>query len=230
MQAVGLPVGGTRYLWDVGTATDTLLWIRVPDLHYAAVSPFLSAAELATVTSTLPPGWTKSSTVSILQPNPRRKTIVKRSDSIGAGTLTTTGDTRDTWLGQAIALIEPITWLDGNYSEGVTDNYQILNMNLGSSSWDNSVALGLETLIKRTNGATLNGVLDGYNIRLRVNAATMGYELFDTEALAPPFNIVTGDTTNATYYNPDGIHPKTAGNALAAAAHKDYLIACLAAP
>lgn len=145
-QQLGLPAGATRFLFEVGTATDTKTYCRVPDLVYSDVSSFLSATELATVVSTLPAGWTKGSVYIQLQPNPRRKTIIVRGDSICAGQATTSGDTRDTWMAQAINLIagQTLVWEDvGTYRHGITKNYQLLNLSLGSSSFDNSVALGL---------------------------------------------------------------------------------------
>jgi hypothetical protein len=72
------------------------------------------------------------------------------------------------------------------------------------------------TQIKRTTSGPINSVLDGFNNLLRSNQSTYGYFVLDTEANNPEFSIASGDTTNTTYYNSDGIHPKTAGNALIA--------------
>lgn len=150
----GLPAGTTRYLWEVGVATDTFVWIRVTDLFYSAMSAYLSAAELATVQSTAPAGWAKSSNFGILQPNPDKITLVVRGDSISDGIATTSGNTRDTWYAQAIGLIagETLVWEDTNNNEGRSKSYQIINMSLGSSSWANTVG---QPLPDDTNKATV---------------------------------------------------------------------------
>lgn len=140
---LALPANSTSFLWEMGTATDTFTWIRVPDLHYASVSPYLSAAELATVQSTLPAGWTKTTLSALMQPRRNRKSLLIRGDSIKFGLGTTTGDTIDTWPAQLITSAgETFVW-DTNRTEGVSNNYFIGNLSLGSSSWDNSVAVGL---------------------------------------------------------------------------------------
>lgn len=299
---MGLPAGNTRYMWEVGLATDTYLWAKCSDLHYSAISSDLSATELASVQSTAPAGWTKQSNVGLRQPNPNRITLVYRADSIGAGTLTTTGDSRDTSIPMMINAQpgETIDWDDApTYNEGKSKTYQFINMSLGSSSFDNSVDLGLgeaaypkreslafaqrtqtipilgskflyglltndaaydltvssadiwarmvarraaffaenptfpvhdfgfRTAIKRTTNSALNVRIDGVNQLIRSNQPTYGYYILDTEANNPEFSIATGDTTNTTYYNTDGIHPKTAGNALIATRDASYLMAWL---
>lgn len=299
---LGYPAGCTRYLWVVGLATDGFLWARVPDLHYPGISGQLSATELASVQSTAPAGWTKQTTVALRQPTTARKTLVLRSDSIGAGSLTTSGDSRDTSIPMMINAQagETIIWDDApNYNEGKSKSFQFINLSLGSSSFDNSVALGLgeeaypkretlafaqrtqtipimsskflyalgtndgaydgsvtaaaiwaralarmnafftenpsfahgdfgfRTVIKRTTSSALNAVLGGFNALVRSNQATYGYFILDTEANNPEFSMASGDTANATYYNTDGIHPKTAGNALIATRDAASLIAWL---
>lgn len=288
---LGLPFGGTQYLFDYGTATDTFVYARCPDLLYPAISGKLTAFEQGTVVSTLPAGWTVATPPIMLIPDPRKKCILLRSDSIGAGALTTTGDTRDIWLtqaingipGQVMALNSAVA-----YREGASRRFWIGNMSLGSSSFDNSVPLGLgeeayplreslaypqrtatlainslgqncmlgfalgtndgaydltipgstiwarasarlsqaradfpaiqifaTTQIKRTANSLLNGRLQDYNNLLRQNFASIGVDfIFDFEANIPEMSMATGDTANTTYYNTDGIHPKTAGHAL----------------
>lgn len=292
IKKLGLPLNGTRYLWQVGLATDTFLWARVPDLLYTGISAQLSATELATVQSTAPAGWTKQSTVAIRQPSPNRKTIIYRADSIGAGTLTTTGDSRDTSIPMMINAQagEIIGWEDTvSFNEGKSKSFLFINMSLGSSSFDNTVTtadptyaqypkrehlafpqrtqtipmigskflfglgtndgaydltissqnmfdraiaerarfftenpafpvhdFGFRTIIRRTEDATLNGRLGGFNSLIRSNQSTYGYYILDTDANNAEFNTATGNTANSTYFNADGIHPKTAGNALIA--------------
>jgi hypothetical protein len=138
----GLPAHGTRYLWEIGVATDTFLWAKVTDLFYSAVIPYLSATELATAQSSAPAGFAKQSVVAILQPNPSRTTLVVRGDSISDGVLTVAGNTKDTWYAQALSMVsgEVIVWDDSpNFNEGKSNTYQIVNMSLGSSSWANTV-------------------------------------------------------------------------------------------
>ena len=141
---MGLPAQGTRFLWEVGLAGG-VEWFKVPDLHYAAISSVtngLSAAELATVQSTAPTGYARSSQQGRMQPDDDLITYVHRADSIGAGTSTVTGDTRDTLVAQAINLMagETLVWDDTNgYTEGHSKSFRLLNPSIGSSSWDNAV-------------------------------------------------------------------------------------------
>lgn len=138
---LGLPAHGTRYLWEVGLATDTFLWAKVPDLFYSAISPYLSATELATVQSTAPAGFAKQSVTAILQPNPSRICLTWRGDSISDGVSTTAGNTKDTYYCQALGLAgETFVWDDSpNFNEGKSRNYQLINLSLGGSSWGNTV-------------------------------------------------------------------------------------------
>lgn len=138
---MGLPAQGTRFLWEVGLAGG-VEWFKVSDLHYTAISPYLSTSELATVTSTAPSGFARSSMQGRMQPDDDLITYIHRGDSIGAGTLTITGDTRDTLVAQAINLMagETLAWDDTNgYTEGHSKSFRLLNPSIGSSSWDNSV-------------------------------------------------------------------------------------------
>lgn len=138
---LGYPTSGTRYLWEVGMAS-SVVWFKVPDLHYSIISPYLSSAELATVQSTAPSGYTKQSLTALLQPDGNRISFVVRGDSISDGVATTSGKANDTWYAQAINLMsgETIVWDDTtNYLEGRSKSFRISNLSLGSSSWDNSV-------------------------------------------------------------------------------------------
>lgn len=138
---MGLPAQGTRFLWEVGLAGG-VEWFKVPDLHYAALSSRLSDAELATVQSTAPSGFARSSQQGRMQPDDDLITYVHRADSIGFGTATTSGDTRDTLVAQAINLMagETLVWDDTNgYTEGHSKSFRLLNPSIGSSSWDNAV-------------------------------------------------------------------------------------------
>lgn len=139
-KGLGYPSGGTRYLFEMGVATDTNVWIRVPDLHYSAISGRLSANELATVVSVMPAGWVRGSLSVIGQPHPLKKSIIFREDSLGFGLGTTTGDTRDVWITQLINSIagNTLKWNDTSYTEGLSEDYYLFNMSLGGSSWGNT--------------------------------------------------------------------------------------------
>ena len=138
---LGLPAHGTRYLWEVGVATDTFLWAKVPDLFYSAIGAHLSTTELSTVQSTAPAGFAKQSVTAILQPNSSRICLTWRGDSISDGVATTAGNTKDTYYCQALGLAgETFVWDDSpNFNEGKSNAYQLLNLSLGSSSWANTV-------------------------------------------------------------------------------------------
>lgn len=75
-------------------------------------------------------------------------------------------------------------------------------------------AIIMQTLIKRTEGATLNGKLDDYNVLLRANYASVGGDvLADVEDDVAELNIDTGDTTDLAIYS-DPVHPTTAAYVL----------------
>lgn len=179
---LGYPVNGTSYLWVIGTAS-SVIWIRVSDLFYSTVSPYLSSAELATVTSTMPSGWSRNSVVSLMQPNPNRFNLLVRGDSLKFGLGTTSGDTRDTWPAQLINSIsgETLVWTDTNYTEGQTANYRLMNLSLGGSSWANTVETGGGTAAyplredlawsQRTQTLSLNGRKTGFIYALGTNDA-----------------------------------------------------------
>lgn len=137
----GLPANGTRFLWEVGLAGG-VTWFKMSAALYTLIAGDLSAAEVATVTSTAPSGYAKQSVPAILQPDGRKITLVVRGDSISDGVGTTSGKANDTWYSQAINMMsgETIAWDDTvNYTEGRSKSFKILNLALGSSSWDNSV-------------------------------------------------------------------------------------------
>jgi len=136
----GYPMGGTRYLFEMGIAADTNVWVRVPDLHYSAISGELSANEMATVVSVMPIGWVRGSLSLIGQPHPLKKSIFFREDSLGFGLGTSTGDTRSVWIAKLINSIagNTLKWNDTTYTEGLSEDYYLFNMSLGGSSWGNT--------------------------------------------------------------------------------------------
>lgn len=144
---LGLPANGTHYLFRLGTVAG-VPWIRVTDNIYSAISSYLSTAELASVTSTMPVGFTQSSANIRLQPFANKTNLILRGDSISAGLGTTTGDTRDVFISQAVNSVagETLVTTDGSvHRERVSDSYKVTNMSLGSSSWANTDAGGENT-------------------------------------------------------------------------------------
>lgn len=301
----GYPSGGTRYLFEMGVATDTNVWLRFPDLHYSAISSELSANELASVVSVMPAGWVRGNLSVIGQPHPLKKSLFIREDSLGVPVGTTTGDSRDGWPAQLINSIpgNTLKWMDTSYTEGLSEDYYHFNMSLGGSSWGNTDAsnnheadypfredlafpqrtktlslkgntlflyrltndlpydatlspedlwgnrivpqltafrnehgvdqkIAFETHPKRESSPVLNGKINTLNGFWRNNYQSLGFNkafLFDSEAKVSYINIVTGNTADATYWNPDQIHYKTIVYTAIAAAHKTDFIAAMAA-
>lgn len=137
---LGLPAGRTEQLFQLGTASGNT-WFKVSDNFYTAISPHLSAYELSTVQSSAPSGYANSSATASFQPSAHKTNVIIRGDSILAGLGTTTGDTRDIWPTQAINAI-PGQTLSGSTPFRVleSDDYRLINMSLGSSSFANTVA------------------------------------------------------------------------------------------
>lgn len=79
-----------------------------------------------------------------------------------------------------------------------------------------TIRLALCSLIKRGQTTALNTRISDFNTLLRANYLSAGADaLIDFEANVPQVNIITGDTTDTTYYT-DGVHLTTAGHALLA--------------
>ena len=144
-QQLGLPIGGTRFLFEVGVATDTNTYCRIPDLLWPDVQSLLSSSEAASVVSSAPAGWTKGSVFIKYQPDPRRFTWIIAGESIPAGTGASPADPRSTWPTQLINGIagQTIIWDDvTNYRDGYSPRYRLLNLAVPSSSWGNTVPSG----------------------------------------------------------------------------------------
>jgi len=81
------------------------------------------------------------------------------------------------------------------------------------------------TVIKRSELSALNNRIGDYNVALRAGYLAAGaHVLMDFEALVPQVNLITGDTTNTTYYT-DGTHITTACHALLAPVFRDSVLA-----
>ena len=284
--------------------TVTIVVIRIADLLYPAISSFLASDEAASITTSAPSGFIVTSAYAIMNAVSLLYNLFVRGDSISAGTLTTSPSSSavnaycklaiELISGEILKEVNPQTAYFGQ--EMISKSYALNNFSIGSSSWDNSVGLGLDeekyprretlayaqrtrtlamqncrsifmywlgtndvaydatvtgaiayaraaariaqfrtdfpnvklmvgTLIKRSEQSALNSRLNDYNNLLRANYASIGvHVLCDFEANIPQMNISTGDTTNATYYNTDGIHPKNAGHALLAPVFKNALL------
>lgn len=124
-------------------------WLKVSDNLYPAISALFAAhpsdftTEAASVVSAAPVGFSNRSLQNPFAPDPNKITIIFEGDSITDGLGTTAGDTRDTFIGQAFALMgEVITYTDTEYKQGYSEKYAIGNIAIGASSWDNLNALG----------------------------------------------------------------------------------------
>lgn len=142
-RVMGWPTAATRFMLDQGVATDTLTWLRVSDLLYPDIvaAGALSEAELATVQSAAPAGWVRNSKSMNMQPDPRRKTIILRGDSICDGLGTTNGK-KDIHFSKAVETIDGLlNWNDDvtTLRDAYTPHYRLLNMSLGGSSFGNTV-------------------------------------------------------------------------------------------
>jgi len=136
---LGYPKNGTHYFSRVGTVSGAL-WLRVSDELYPAISPYLSTAELASVVSSAPGGFSISSTLPVFMPKARKKTVFVIGDSISAG-VSTTGGLVDSPIAQAIALLDSTAVENTNEPadrcfEG--DVWASCNLAVGSSSWGNT--------------------------------------------------------------------------------------------
>lgn len=141
---LNIPTNATSYLCVTGQDGSSNWWFRVTDDVYTAISSYLSAAELATVQSSAPAGFVLRSNLIKFQPNANKINLFLRGDSISAGLGTTTGDTRDVFIAQAVNSLagQTLSYYDTTYREGESLNYKIANMSLGGSSWANTAGGG----------------------------------------------------------------------------------------
>jgi len=130
------PSGKTRYIAEIGNdGVDD--WMEVSDELYPALSTHLTATELATVVSSKPAGYTASSKTIAFQPYPDKiANFYLRGDSLGAGLGTTANDIEDVCWGQALNSIQTQTWDGGR--KGVSADYAMFNLSIGSSTWANT--------------------------------------------------------------------------------------------
>lgn len=133
------PADGVEQLCEMGDdGSDN--WLKVSDNLYPALSSFLTAAELATVVSSAPAGYSATSRTATKMPSLTKHNIYADGDSLLAGTPgTTSNDYTDTYFYQGMELIP-------NYA----DNYKFVSMSLGSSSFDNTVGVSTGYPLQRS--------------------------------------------------------------------------------
>lgn len=170
-RALNLPAHATHYLFQAGTAGGND-WLRVSDSLYTSISPYLTAAELASVVSIAPSGFVNTSKIPAFQPKSRKKTLIVIGDSLHAG-VAAAGALQDAVSKQALDLIQttiasPNEPADRGWEN---DTWALCNTALGSSSWGNTnAAAGIAAYPQRFNLAfnqryrtlVLNGDSDIY--------------------------------------------------------------------
>jgi len=143
MRQLGYVKDGTDKLWRSGTVSGAQ-WARVSDNLYPAISSYLTTAELASVVSSAPVGFSLTGDIPVFQPKPRKKNVIVIGDSISAG-VSTTNDLLDSPIAQAIADLDP-TAIENSLEpndrcfEGLV--WASCNLALGGSSWGNTNAGG----------------------------------------------------------------------------------------
>lgn len=133
---------GTSQLSLLATDAASDVWAKVSDNVYSGFSSYLTVDELATVSSTAPVGYTASSLIALLMPDPNKLNIFLTGDSITDG-LGADGVKKDIYIVQALKFITGETPVFSE-NDRVVDfkNYRIINNALGGSSNDNQVDTG----------------------------------------------------------------------------------------
>ncbi len=142
---LNLPANYTQYLAQIGVATGSITYIRVPDVFYSAISSYLTASELASVVSTAPTGFALGSTLEQFQPLAKFKTIILIGDSITDALGLPSANKELIYAAQAINSIsgETLVEISGTDDrELVSKNYKLMNIALGGSNFDNAVDTG----------------------------------------------------------------------------------------
>lgn len=132
-------VDTTSQLCEIGVDGSANVWFKCSDNLYPGISANLSTSELASVVSSAPAGYTASSNIAQMSVNANRTNCIIRGDSISDGLGTTSGDTEDVVWGQLITDLEtnaPVFSQNTNVVLG--ENYNFVNMSIGSSSWANT--------------------------------------------------------------------------------------------
>ena len=142
---LNLPANYTQYIAQIGVATGSITYIRVPDTFYSAISSYLTATESASVVSTAPTGFSLSSTIEQFQPLAKFKTIVLIGDSITDALGLPSANKELIYAAQAINSIsgETLVSVDSGIDrELVSKNYKLINIALGGANFDNDVDTG----------------------------------------------------------------------------------------
>lgn len=201
------PLNGTDYLVDFYTLTGFPTYLRVSDTFYSLISPYFTTSETNSVVSTLPTNnGTYTYTASRLmqyQPSSRRKTVICIGDSITDGNGTDNG----TVNGQLTAdklLVYPTVAINSisgetlsvinntGKREMVSNNYKLINIALGGTNYDNSVAGGEEQNLyplrfslaynQRVKTLPLNDCIDNIVMSIWLGTNDLNYDSSQTGA------------------------------------------------
>lgn len=139
------PKTGTHYLFQTGTVAG-VLWAKVSDNLYTAISPYLSASELASVTSTQPGGYTVANTMPKFNPRVGKRNILVIGDSISQGVSTTLG-VPDSPSVQAGKIKDSTLTVNNEAADRVWEgkNWVVCNMAIGGGSFANTNGAGGST-------------------------------------------------------------------------------------
>jgi hypothetical protein len=140
-----LPASFTERIAQIGVATGSITYIRIPDSFYSSISSFLTISELASVTSTLPTGFVLGNNFSKFQPLAKFKTLIIRGDSISDALGTTGNDKKAIYAAVAINSIANNTLIsiDGGVDRELTSrDWKLINISLGGSTWNNTFDAG----------------------------------------------------------------------------------------
>lgn len=133
-----LPKNYTNQLFEIGSASGTT-YIKVSDETYSAISSYLTTAELASVVSSEPASYVSSSNVADFQPRGRGTNVFVNGDSLSTATAGPTG-WQTMYCADAIRSIAGEDLPTDDLRELESDNYKLINIALGSSSWANTIA------------------------------------------------------------------------------------------
>jgi lysophospholipase L1-like esterase len=201
------PLNGTDFLVDFYTLTGFPTYLRVSDTFYSLISPYFTTSETNSVVSSLPTiNGTYTYTASRLmqyQPSSRRKTVICIGDSITDGNGTDNG----TVNGQLTAdklLVYPTVAINSisgetlsvinntGKREMVSNNYKLINIALGGTNYDNSVAGGEEQNLyplrfslaynQRVKTLPLNDCIDNIVMSIWLGTNDLNYDSSQTGA------------------------------------------------
>jgi lysophospholipase L1-like esterase len=141
-KSLGVVQKGVEYSLRMGTATVPTAgtaWLYCPDSDYALISGFLTAAELATVTTTAPTGFAANNNRPAFSPSSSKPNILFVGDSITAGVGYGASTETETRPFKTLMLLNGATG-PGFVTNKVynTPQYRAFNNGIGSSSFANT--------------------------------------------------------------------------------------------